>query len=295
MHDHGGTDHATDAARAGTGRTDVAGRTCRTAAARVLRTVRRTYPLAIEMAILTDAVIIWQFARIPFEVSAVRAIDAARDWISLEQALRIDIEPAVIGWAHVHPDLLAAATWFYHNMDETIAFAVLAALRLIDPLRFPTVRTAFVLAHVPALAVVAGYAMAPPVWVPEMPFSVIPAAGFEGGLRNSTAAAVSLHVGVPVLLAVAAIWMRPRSPFAWLVALYPAVVFAVVLATGKHFVLDAVVGIACVAIGGAAARLIHGRVPRGQPEAGPTRIALTGLAFASFAYLANAVVLGVVS
>ncbi len=261
----------------------------------MLRAVRRTYPLTIEMAILTGAVILWQLARVPFEVSAARGIDAARDWISLEQALRMDIEPAVIRWAHGHPALLEAATWFYHHMDETIAFGVLAALRLVDPLRFPTVRTAFVLAHVPALAVVAGYPMAPPVWVLEMPFSVIPAAGFEGGFRNSTAAAVSLHVGVPVLLAVAAIWMRPRSPLAWLLALYPAVVFAVVLATGKHFVLDAVVGIACVAIGGTAAWLIHGRVRRGRREAGPTRIALTGLAFASLAYLANAVVLGLVS
>lgn len=260
----------------------------------MLRAVRRAYPLTVEMAIITAAIAAWQLARIPFEASAADAIAAARDWMAIEEALRIDVEGDVIRWAHAHPDVLDAATWFYRYMAEAIAFGILAALRLVDPRRFPTVRTAFVLAHVPALAVVAGYPMAPPAWVPEIPFAVLPDAGFEGGLRNSTAAAVSLHVGLPVLLAAAALWVRPRSPLAWLLTLWPVTTLVVVIATGHHFVLDAAVGIACVAIGGAAAWLIHGRVPRGRAEAGRIRIALAAAVFGALAYTVNAVILGLV-
>lgn len=274
------------------GQTAAAGGTLR---ARTLQAVRRTYPLAVEMAILAAAVVAWQFTRIPFEVSADRAIAAARDLILLEQALHIEIEAEVVRWVHEHPDLLDAATSYYRYMDETVVFGALAALRLIDPRRFPTVRTAFVLAFVPGIVVVAGYPMAPPSWVPGMPYSVDPGTGFEGGLRNSTAAAVSLHVGLPVLVAAAAFWIRPRSVLAWLTALNAALSLAVVASTGHHFVLDAAVGVACVTIAAAAALLIHGSVPRGEPAAGPLRIALAGLLFASLAFTVNYVVLRLVT
>lgn len=58
----------------------------------------------------------------------------------------------------------------------------------------------------------------------------------------------SLHVGIPALVAAAAIWMRPRSPLAWASVAYPLVVLAVVVGTANHFVLDAVVGVAWGAI-----------------------------------------------
>ncbi len=114
---------------------------------------------------------------------------------------------------------------------------------------------------------------------------------FTGDLRNSTAAAVSLHVGIPALLSVAAIWMRPHSLLAWASILYPLVVFAVILGTANHFVLDAVVGVACAAIGIAGARLIHGAVPRGRGTAGAGRIAAVAVLVAAGAYAVNDIVL----
>src|SRR5262249_33481702 len=62
-------------------------------------------------------------------------------------------------------------------------------------------------------------------------------------LRNQTAAAVSMHFGIPLLMAVAALWIRPRAPLSWLMVVYPAAVFFVILGTGNHYVLDALVGV----------------------------------------------------
>lgn len=102
---------------------------------------------------------------------------------------------------------------------------------------------------------------------------------------------MSLHVGIPVLLAAASIWVRPRAPLAWATLLYPALVLAVVVGTANHFVLDAAIGAACAALGIAAARLVHGDVPRGRASASPAMIAAVATLAAGAAFAVNEVVL----
>ncbi len=106
-------------------------------------------------------------------------------------------------------------------------------------------------------------------------------------LRNETAAAVSLHFGGPVMIAAAALWLRPRAVLAWLTVLYPPLVFVVILGTGNHYVLDALVGAACVAVGFVAARAVHGPPPPRAAGAEWTRVALAGTGFALLAFLIN--------
>jgi hypothetical protein len=252
---------------------------------------RRPYPLVGEMAFLVGVVLVWQLLRIPFEVPADRAIANARRWLALEQDLGIAVERRVAGALAARPDLRDVALVVYQRLDAALVFAVLATLRLLDPRRYPTVRTAFVLVHVPALMVLALHPMAPPKWLPGWPGGTTPPVDLSADLLNQTAAAVSLHVGIPVLLAVAAIWMRPSSRLAWATVLYPAAMLWIVVATANHFVLDAVVGGACVALAWAVARAAHGAVPPSPPEAGARTIALAGLACAVLLPAANAVLL----
>jgi len=255
-----------------------------------LEAVRRAYPLTVEMVLAAAVVALWQLARVPFEVPADEAIAAARDLMSLERALGVMVEPDMVRWLAGYPALLDAANWFYSHMDETLVFAGLATLRLLDPVRYPAIRTAFVLTHVPALLAVAAYPAAPPRWVPGFPFGSPPAFDLGGDLRNSTAAAVSLHVGIPVLLAAAAIWVRPRSRLAWATVLFPALVLAVVVGTGNHLVIDAAIGAACAVAGAGGAALIHGRPARGRPQAGALGIAAAAVVWGALAFAASSVV-----
>jgi hypothetical protein len=153
-------------------------------------------------------------------------------------------------------------------------------------------RTAFAIMHAPAILVVALFPSAPPRWLPEMPFGTPPATPFDGDLRNSTAAAVSLHVGIPVLVAAAAIWARPRAPLAWAVLLDPAVVATVVVGTANHFLLDIAVGAACAGLGIAGARLVHGRVPRGTRTAGIPAVVGAAVLVGGIAHAINAALVG---
>lgn len=250
-------------------------------AGRVWCAVRRAHPLPVELAVLVATVLVWQVLRLPFEVGPARAAAATRDLIDLERALGLFREDRIAAFVQGREHLLVLARWWYGNMDEGPVLGILAAMWFIDPRRYPTVRTAFVLAHVPAVLVVALYPSAPPRWLEGYPYAVAPPAGLEGGLRNSTAAAVSLHVGIPVLLALAAVWMRPRAPLAWGLWIFPAVVLFVVVGTGHHLFADAAIGTACALAGWWAARRFHGRVPPAARVACPVRIAVTACGIAA--------------
>lgn len=265
------------------GRTGV-GEAGRRAQGAVLSAIRRVHPLPVEMAVVGLTILVWQLVRVPFEVGVDEAVAAARDLMSLERALGVAVEPDVVRWLAGHGSLLDAAQWFYSHLAFAPAVAILAALRLVDPGRFPAVRTAFVLTHLPALLVVAAYPSAPPRWVSGFPYGSPPTVDIGGDLRNSTAAAVSLHVGIPILLAAAAIWIRPRSPVAWLTVLLPVVVLAVVVGTGNHLLADAVVGAGCAAAGIAGAALVHGRPARRPPEGDAATIAVVAVAWGAIAF-----------
>jgi len=246
----------------------------------------RSYSLPVEMALLGVVIAVWQLLRIPFEGSTRVALAHAHDWIALERKLHLDFEPSVLRFVHGRDWLLDSATWFYANLNEAAVIAFMAVARLLDDVRYPKLRSTFVLMHVPALAVLALYPLAPPHWVAGMPFADGPPL-HPSALRNETAAAVSLHFGGPVLIAGGSLWLRPRAPLAWLTLLYPVLVFVVILGTGNHYVLDTLVGTACVGAGFAGAQLIHGPLPRGRATASWTRIALAGTGFGLLAFVIN--------
>jgi PAP2 superfamily len=130
------------------------------------------------------------------------------------------------------------------------------------------VRSAFVLLHVPALIAIAAYPLGSPNWLPHPPewagHPPVLSGAWSAGLRNQTAAVASEHFGYSVLIAFVTVWLAPRKWLAAPVLLYPPFVFMVIVGTGHHFPLDAVVGSACVALGlGLAFALHRGRVGAG--------------------------------
>ena len=230
-----------------------------TAVVRASRTLRRIatrpLPLLTEMLVLFAVTVAWQAARVPLEGSMAVSLAHASSWLSLEQALHIDVEGTILRLTH-HQGLLGALEWGYENLHLAVLFGFMALVRMLAPERYPRLRTAFVLAHPPALLVIGLYPLAPPRWVAEMPFGAAAPADWNGAWTNSTAAAASLHVGYPLFIAASTIWLL-RSRIAWAALAYPALVLTIVVGTGNHYVLDAVVGCAAVGLGFAGAWLIH--------------------------------------
>jgi hypothetical protein len=239
------------------------------------------------MAFLALVIAIWELLRIPIQGSHDLSLAHARDWLALEHALYLDIEAAVIRWVH-EVDLIDAMWWGYRNFHLPVLFGFMALVRQLRPERYPFIRSAFVLSHVPALIVIALYPLLPPRWVPGMPFAVPAPEGMNGPMHNATAAAASQHVGYPILIAASVVLLAPRSRLAWLAWLYPAVVFLIIVGTSNHYTLDAIVGGLCVAAGLAGARLLHG--PLGALRREPTPpLALALAAATGYALIVRAI------
>jgi hypothetical protein len=120
------------------------------------------------MALIGLVLAVWQAARIPLEGSSDVALAHGRSWLALERVLHLDGEAALIRLVH-HPVLLDAAGWFYANVHVAAIVGFLAVARVVAPGRYPKLRSAFALAHLPALAVIGLYPLASPSWLQDLP------------------------------------------------------------------------------------------------------------------------------
>jgi hypothetical protein len=248
----------------------------------------RVLPLGWEMMVLLAVLVAWQFARIPLEGSMAVSLAHADTWLSIERALHIDAEASVLRVAH-HSELLGALHWAYENLHLAVLFGFMALSRMYAPDRYPRLRTTFVLAHLPALLVIGLYPLAPPMWVSALPFGAPAPADWNGAWTNSTAAAVSLHVGYPLFIAVGTVWLTHRR-LAWAAFAYPALVLAIVVGTGNHYILDGIVGGLAVGLGFAGSYLVHRgieiRAPVDRPQLAHALLTASGYALTAGAFSA---------
>ena len=225
----------------------------------------RSFSLEAELAIVAITLLAWHAIRIPLEGGVGVSVEHARDVLRLEGFLSLDLEASLIRLAS-DSDAEAALHWLYANIHLPVLFAFVAGMRLLAPDRYPLLRTTFVASFIPAAIVIGVYPLAPPRWMPELGLGHPPAQSELAGstatlFHNETAAAASQHFGFALFLAVASIWLFPRSRLAWASLAYPVLVFAVVVGTGNHYLLDCVVGTLTFVVGAWVARLVHhGRV-----------------------------------
>jgi hypothetical protein len=226
------------------------------------RHLGRTYALETELVLVALVLVAWHAIRIPIEGDVASSLAHAEDVLGLEQALSLDIEAWLIA-----STAGAASTleWLYTNIHLPVLFAFVAAMRLIAPDRYPLLRTTFMLSFVPAALVIWLYPLAPPHWLPEFGFGVPPTDAeltrtTAALFHNTTAAAASQHFGFALFVAVASIWLFPRSPLAWATIAYPVLAFVVIVGTGNHYVLDCLVGTLTFVLAAAvASRLVPAR------------------------------------
>ncbi|HEX4747246.1 MAG TPA: phosphatase PAP2 family protein [Gaiellaceae bacterium] len=245
------------------------------------RYLRRTYALETELAIVALVLVVWHAIRIPIEGSVATSLAHADDVVELERALSLDVEAWLIATLAGVEGVLG---WLYTNIHLPVLFGFVAAVRLLAPSRYPFIRTTFVLSFVPAVLVIGLYPLAPPHWLPEFGFGIPPTdaeltSTTAALFHNTTAAAASQHFGFAAFVAATAIWLFPRRPLVWATTAYPVLVFAVIVGTGNHYVLDCVVGASTFVFAAALAS----RLAPAQPETSLT-VQTAGIASISVGY-----------
>lgn len=201
----------------------------------------------------------------------------ARALQSAERALQVDIELSANHWLATHPALIQAAVVYYRLYYLPIA-VVLLWLIFRRPETYRRIRRVLIVMAPLALLVFWLVPMSPPRFALPGIIDVIAQHDLFGSTasvdlsngQNHFSAMPSLHVGWSALCAYAA-WCALRGAHPRLAALtwlFPAVMVAVVITTGNHYLLD-VAGSALlltVSIAAATAWQRYGRSPHAPPE-----------------------------
>src|SRR5919112_1364586 len=207
------------------------------------------------------------------EARAIRHAEAVYD---VERALWLDVEPWFNRVLHPHRTLVTLANYEYATTYVISALALIIWLMLRRPEQYRAARNSFLLLNVVAITCFALWPTAPPRLVPGQGFVDTVRLGQTWGSwgspvgdhANQLAAMPSLHFAWAVWVSVVLAWNGHRWWLQAISAVHVAVTFVVIVATGNHYVLDAVAGfvlaVLCVAVVG---RPRAGTTPVPAPDA----------------------------
>jgi hypothetical protein len=225
---------------------------------------------AVEVAALIALYGVYQLIRGFGELDFEAAHRNTATIVELEQRFQIFVERGIQDWALGVPGLAAVLGVAYLALHLVLTPAVLVWVYRTHRARFAVVRTTLVVSTALALGGYVLYPAAPPR-LAELGFAdaVSDRAHLDlssdllGSFYNPIAAVPSLHFGYALLVGGAIAWLARSRAIRLAGALYPAAMLFIIVATGNHFLLDAVAGGAVVVAGWAAARLL---IPT-RPEA----------------------------
>ncbi len=248
--------------------------------ARISRIVRRGssrmlpagwLDLLRQIVLFCGAYYLYRLVRGAEDGQIVAAFEHARQVIHVEQGVGAFFEPSMQQWARGAGWPITIANFLYLNSHFVVTTTFLAWLYMARNRAFYFVRNMFMVAMGLALVLYVLYPTAPPRFMPEFGFSDT-VADFVGqtaentadALYNPYAAVPSMHVAFALMIAVPAVELVRNRALKVLWAIYPGIVTFVVVATGNHFWIDAVLGATVAAVSAWTAAAAFGRL---RPEA----------------------------
>ena len=210
----------------------------------------------------------------------------ADDILSLERRLHLDPEPALNRWLAPHHTLRVLANYEYATTYVISAFALLYWLYRRRPELYAWARTSFIWLNLVAIACFAAYPLTPPRLAGQGFVDTVRLGHTWGswgsplvGHANQLAAMPSLHFGWALWVSVVLARISGSRRVQLLSAGHVLLTLWVILATGNHYLLDALVAVvlvsACVTLtprhparpGGRCRRLLPARRDAGRAAA----------------------------
>jgi hypothetical protein len=228
-----------------------------------------------QLALFAGAYMLYQVVRGIVGSGGYKPFGDATKIINLERVLHVFVEPSVQAWTSNVHWLMDIADWSYLNAHYFVTIGALVFIYLRRNDSFYFVRNMFLIAMAIALVGYALYPTAPPRLMPEWGFtdSISQFLGLgtmhfdtgsaEKAFLNGYAAVPSMHVCFAIMIGwpLARLVRRRTAKIAW--SLYPLYITFVVVATGNHYLIDAVLG---ALTAGAAALIAKRLLARARPE-----------------------------
>jgi PAP2 superfamily len=224
---------------------------------------------------LTIAWLCWVYDAItnlaPLRMHA--ALGDAHEVLSLERSLDIDPEHALNVWLAGHHTLALAISDYYDNAHFVVTLGLLGWLWWQRPDIYRPLRNVLVLVNVLAFAVFWLFPVAPPRMLAGFVDVVASTHAIGSWHTGALASAANQYAAMPSLHIAWAVWCTLVVWCVWkerwvraLAVAYPFLTGFAVLATGNHYVLDLLGGLATIAASWAIVRVFERR--RGWPGSG---------------------------
>ncbi|WP_431966492.1 phosphatase PAP2 family protein [Nocardia sp. bgisy134] len=207
-----------------------------------------------QLALITVLYLGYRAGRLITADDTERALGNAHALLDVEDRLGFLAETTVQR-PFLHWDFLAVpANFYYATAHFTVAVAVIVWLWVFRPRHYRMTRNLMVGLTGAGLLLHVLLPLAPPRMLPERGFVDVAALHGQsvygpsesGGLSNQFAAMPSLHVGWALLLAVAVV-AATRTSWRWLALAHPTLTTVIVIGTGNHYWLDAIVAVLLLA------------------------------------------------
>ena len=215
----------------------------------------------VEIALIAVLYVGYSVTRVLVNADPAQAMANGELVLALERTLGLDVEAAAVNWLVDSTVLSVLAGYLYALLHYTVTPAVLVWVYRSHPEQYRSAR--LVLLAATSIALVCYF------WVPTAPPRLLSDAypdvlaltsqwgwwGTEasaprglGSLTNQYAALPSMHVGWAAWCGVVVATLATRPVVRAAGVAYPVLVTVVVVATGNHYVLDAVAGAGLVVV-----------------------------------------------
>ncbi len=215
-----------------------------------------------EVVLLTALWFTYAFSRVVASDDLAAARARAAHLLHLEQLLHLDVESWLNHAVTPVSQLAVPMSFWYASLHYLVTPAVLVFLFVRHRAEYPRARNAIVIGSAIGLACYVLWPTAPPRLMPGGAYldTLVSTSDVGwwsgqtslpnglGQMANELAAMPSLHVGWTVWVAWA-VWRHTGVVGRILAVLYSAGTTLVVIATGNHWVLDAVAGAVVVSLG----------------------------------------------
>jgi membrane-associated phospholipid phosphatase len=206
----------------------------------------------LQLAIFAVFDIAYELTRSFATGERVTAFHNAYRVVSAERSLHVFHELDVQDWAMRAPGVvLDIANWTYFNCQFTVTILFLLWVYSRRNDSFAFIRNVVLTADFIGIVGYIAFPTAPPRMLSRLGFvdtleatSVNHHSSLISGLANPYAAMPSLHTTYAVLIGVSGVLLTRHLWAKALWSLYPALVVFSIVATGNHFILDAVAGLA---------------------------------------------------
>jgi hypothetical protein len=202
-----------------------------------------------ELVVVLCLLKLYDLVREHADVRRADALNNGTQLLHLERWLHIDIERSVNRWSVAHHPISLVASYWYQFGHITVTMLVLLWCWRQRPSAYRRFRNALVLINLAGLAVFLALPMAPPRLLPGAGFiDADKIAGFYSNnvgpvTADAYGAFPSLHIAWAVWTAAVCFELVRHRRLARLWLGYPLITFMAIVATGNHFVLDAVAGL----------------------------------------------------